>query len=108
LPGRPRCTKCWHCPAEAHPLHRQTPSSKLPYTTGGISDWDKLMAGVFSNLPMKQEGQILVNLGVIHKDYEWSTYFVGWISWMREQGYRFFSTYIVSERKPYFLYESTR
>jgi len=37
------------------------------YTTGGISDWDKLMQGVFANLPMAEHGQVLVNLGLIHR-----------------------------------------
>ncbi|MEI8394913.1 MAG: ParB N-terminal domain-containing protein, partial [Rhodospirillaceae bacterium] len=35
------------------------------YTTGGIGDWDRLMRGVFTNLPMAPEGQVLVNLGLI-------------------------------------------
>ena len=34
------------------------------YTSGGISDWDSLMRGVFANLPMAADGQVLVNLNI--------------------------------------------
>src|SRR5690606_21569203 len=40
------------------------------YTSGGISDWDALMRGVFAQLPMAVDGQVLVNLGLIHRDNE--------------------------------------
>src|SRR5690606_29612688 len=29
------------------------------YTSGGISDWDGLMRGVFAHLPMADDGQVL-------------------------------------------------
>ena len=38
--------------------------------TNTIIDWDALMRGVFSNLPMTPNGQVLVNLGLIHRDNE--------------------------------------
>ncbi|MEI8395184.1 MAG: ParB N-terminal domain-containing protein [Rhodospirillaceae bacterium] len=63
------------------------------YTTGGIGDWDKLMRGVFANLPMTPEGQVLVNLGLIHRDCEWQPYWAGWLEWMRSQGWRRFGLY---------------
>ena len=65
------------------------------YTTGGIGDWDMLMGGVFLNLPlaMAPEGQVLVNLGLIHRDGEWIPYWEGWIEWMRSQGWRRFGFY---------------
>ncbi len=63
------------------------------YTTGGIGDWDALMRGVFVNLPMASEGQVLVNLGLIHRKGEWNAYWDGWIEWMRGQGYRRFALY---------------
>src|ERR1019366_9996824 len=44
------------------------------YTTGGIADWDKLMQGVFAQLPMAPDGQVLVNLGLVHTDGEWQPY----------------------------------
>jgi len=58
------------------------------------SDWDKLMRGVFENLPMADAGQVLVNLGLIHRDGEWVPYWDGWIEWMRSQGWRRFGWYV--------------
>lgn len=59
-----------------------------------IGDWDKLMQGVFHVLPMKPAGQVLVNLGLVHRDGEWIPYWDGWIEWMREQGWRRFGWYV--------------
>ncbi|HUV66981.1 MAG TPA: site-specific DNA-methyltransferase, partial [Sedimentisphaerales bacterium] len=58
------------------------------------SDWDGLMQGVFGNLPMADDGQVLVNLGLIHRDCEWIPYWDGWIEWMRGQGWRRFGWYV--------------
>jgi DNA modification methylase len=58
------------------------------------ADWDKLMQGVFGNLPMADDGQVLVNLGLIHRDGEWVPYWDGWIEWMRAQGWRRFGWYV--------------
>src|SRR5690606_19540091 len=44
------------------------------YTTGGVGDWDALMRGVFAGLPFTNEAQVLVNLGLIHRDNEWQPY----------------------------------
>ena len=65
------------------------------YTTGGISDWDALMQGVFQHLPaiLAEDGQALVNLGLIHRDGEWQPYWQGWVEWMRAQGWRRFGLY---------------
>jgi DNA modification methylase len=65
------------------------------YTTGGVSDWDALMQGVFRHLPgvMADDGQVLVNLGLIHRDGEWVPYWRGWLEWMRAQGWRRFALY---------------
>ena len=38
--------------------------------TNAIVDWDDLMCGVFIRLPMAVDGQVLVNLGLIHRDNE--------------------------------------
>ena len=62
--------------------------------TQGIADWDALMRGVFANLPMAPEGQVLVNLGLIHRDNEVIPYWDGWLSWMRQQGWRRFAWYV--------------
>lgn len=56
-----------------------------------IYDWQGLMRGVFSALPVKDDAQILVNLGLVHRDGEWVPYWDPWIEWMREQGRRRFS-----------------
>jgi len=67
------------------------------YTEEGkakVADWDGLMRGVFGNLPMADAGQVLVNLGLIHRDGEWLPYWEGWIEWMREQGWRRFGWYV--------------
>jgi DNA modification methylase len=64
------------------------------YTCGGIADWDGLMRGVFAHLPMADEGQVLVNLGLIHRDNEVISYWDSWLSWMRSQGWRRFAWYV--------------
>jgi DNA modification methylase len=64
------------------------------YTTGGISDWDALMRSVFGALPVRPDAQILVNLGLIHRESEWMPYWDGWIEWMRTQGWRRFGFYV--------------
>lgn len=67
------------------------------YTKEGkekCQDWDGLMRGVFANLPMSPAGQVLVNLGLIHRDGEWVPYWDEWINWMGEQGWRRFGWYV--------------
>ena len=64
------------------------------YTTGGIADWDALMRGVFAQLPMADDGQVLVNLGLIHRDNEVIPYWDAWLGWMRQQGWRRFAWYV--------------
>ncbi len=64
------------------------------YKSGGINDWDALMQGVFSILPVKHEAQVLVNLGLVHRDGEWMPYWDGWVEWMRTAGYRRFGWYV--------------
>ena len=58
------------------------------------SDWDGLMTGVFACLPMSADGQVLVNIGLIHQDCEWVPYWEKWIEWMRGQGWRRFGWYV--------------
>jgi DNA modification methylase len=64
------------------------------YTTGGVGDWDELMRGVFAVLPVTDEAQLLVNLGLVHRDNEWQPYWQVWLGWMREQGWRRFGLYV--------------
>jgi DNA modification methylase len=59
-----------------------------------VQDWHALMCGTFANLPMADNGQVLVNLGLVHRDGEWEPYWDGWIEWMREQGWRRFGWYV--------------
>jgi len=60
------------------------------------SDWDGLMQGVFGNLDaaMADDGQVLVNLGLVHRDNEWLPYWESWIEWMRGRGWRRFAWYV--------------
>lgn len=67
------------------------------YTKEGkekCKDWDLLMEGVFANLPMSGDGQVLVNLGLIHRENEYIPYWDDWIEWMRKQGWRRFAWYV--------------
>ena len=67
------------------------------YTEEGkakVADWDGLMRGVFGNLPMADSGQVLINLGLIHREGEWIPYWDSWIEWMREQGWSRFGWYV--------------
>ena len=64
------------------------------YTSGGIADWDGLMRGVFAEVPMAADGQVLVNLGLIHRDNEFIPYWDAWLAWMRSQGWRRFAWYV--------------
>ena len=70
-------------------------ANQCAYDSGqGTGDWDGLVRGVFANLPMTETGQVLVNLGLVHKDGEWWPYWDSWIAWMREQGWRRFGWYV--------------
>jgi DNA modification methylase len=66
------------------------------YTTGGVPDWTELMTGAFRHLPaaLRDDGQVLVNLGLIHRDNEWQPYWRDWLDWMRSQGWRRFGLYV--------------
>jgi DNA modification methylase len=43
---------------------------------------------------MAANGQVLVNLGLIHRDNEVIPYWDGWLDWMRTQGWRRFAWYV--------------
>ena len=66
-----------------------------------VADWDGLMRGVFANLPMSPTGQVLVNLGLIHREGECMQYWDGWVRWMRSEGYRLFGWYVWDKGHPY-------
>ena len=59
-----------------------------------VGDWDALMQGVFIAAPVTSEAQLLVNLGLVHRDSEWQPYWEGWVEWMRASGWRRFGWYI--------------
>lgn len=70
-------------------------ANQRTYDAGqGSGDWDAIMQGVFGNVPMTDDGQVLVNLGLVHRDGEWQPYWDGWIAWMRELGWRRFGWYV--------------
>jgi DNA modification methylase len=54
------------------------------------------MRGVFGCLGdvMSEDGQVLVNLGLVHRDNEWRAYWDAWLDWMRGQGWRRFGLYV--------------
>jgi hypothetical protein len=58
------------------------------YTTGGVSDWDALLRGLFApvNGALGRDAQVLLDLGLIHREGEWQHYWSGWLDWMRVQG----------------------
>jgi len=59
-----------------------------------IDDWDGLMQGVFGNIPANDKTQVLVNLGLIHRDGEWIPYWDDWIEWMREKRWKRYGWYV--------------
>ncbi len=52
------------------------------------------MQGVFAAAPVTADAQLLVNLGLVHRDREWQPYWEGWVEWMRSQGWRRFGWYV--------------
>jgi DNA modification methylase len=66
------------------------------YASGGIGNWDTLMRGVFgaARAALHDDAQLLVNLGLVHDDNEVQTYWDGWTTWMRAQGWRRFGWYV--------------
>jgi len=59
-----------------------------------VGDWDALMQGVFAAAPVTADAQLLVNLGLVHRDSEWQPYWEGWVEWMRTSGWRRFGLYV--------------
>ncbi|WP_374691477.1 site-specific DNA-methyltransferase [Accumulibacter sp.] len=71
-------------------------ANQRAYTTGGIADWDRLMQGVFAAAMsvMAAAAQMLVNLGLVHRDGTVLRYWDDWLTWMPRQGWRFFGWYV--------------
>ena len=84
LMGQDRASLCFTSPPYG---------SQRDYTDT-IVDWDGLMRGVFATLPMAADGQVLVNLGLIHRDNEVVPYWDAWLMWMQSTGWRRFAWYV--------------
>ncbi|MEF8729488.1 MAG: DNA modification methylase [Accumulibacter sp.] len=71
-------------------------ANQRAYTTGGIADWDRLMQGVFAvaMTVMAPAAQMLVNLGLVHREGTVVRYWDEWLTWMPRQGWRFFGWYV--------------
>ncbi|MQM29306.1 MAG: DNA modification methylase [Candidatus Accumulibacter phosphatis] len=71
-------------------------ANQRAYTTGGIADWDQLMQGIFAAAmaAMAPAGQMLVNLGLVHRDGTVVRYWDQWLAWMPRQFWRFFAWYV--------------
>lgn len=61
---------------------------------GNLPPWDQLMQGVFYVLPVTDDAQLLVNLGLVYRESNWIDYWHDWIAWMRTRGYRQFGWYV--------------
>jgi len=59
-----------------------------------ISDWDTLMNGVFEITPVKDGAQILVNLGLVHKDGKVNSYWDRWLTVMADIDWPLFGWYV--------------
>jgi DNA modification methylase len=62
------------------------------YASGEIDNWRELVSGVLTLAP--KEAQILVNLGLVHRDGEVYPYWDGLTEDMRAAGFRFFGWYV--------------
>jgi len=64
------------------------------YAEDAPEDWTLLMKSVCKQLPMRENGQVLINLGLAHQDSEFVAYWQQWLNWMRVQGWRRFAWYV--------------
>jgi DNA modification methylase len=62
--------------------------------TAKIMDWDGLVCRALESAPFKPKTQVLVNLGLIHRDGEVFSYWDSLISAMRAKGWRHFGWYV--------------
>lgn len=71
-------------------------STQRLYMQDTFPDWTDLMKGVCGTLPLvlASDGQLFVNLGLVHRDAEWVPYWDPWIMWMSTQGWRRFGWYV--------------
>jgi DNA modification methylase len=57
-------------------------------------DWDAMMQSMSDALPADDNTQVLINLGLVHRDCEWLSYWDSWINHMRTLGWRKFGFYV--------------
>jgi DNA modification methylase len=74
------------------------PYAQQRHYTQRIADWDHLMQGMSRSLPTHDRTQVIVNLGLVHRDCEWQDYWHEWIEYMRDLGWRRFGWYIWDKR----------
>jgi len=80
----------------AHLCITSPPYARQRDYASGIGDWDALMRGVFAAAEdaLRDDAQLLVNLGLVHDDNEVQPYWDAWVAWMRAQGWRRFGWYV--------------
>ena len=80
----------------AHLCITSPPYARQRDYASGIGDWDALMRGVFAAAAdaLRDDAQLLVNLGLVHDDNEVQPYWDDWTAWMRAQGWRRFGWYV--------------
>ena len=80
----------------AHLCITSPPYARQRDYASGIGDWDALMRSVFTAAEdaLRDDAQLLVNLGLVHDDNEVQPYWDRWIAWMRAQGWRRFGWYV--------------
>jgi DNA modification methylase len=59
----------------------------------GQFDWDVVVPVALASVPLIPDGQLLVNLGLVHRDGEVVTYWDSLVRRMREAGHRLFGWY---------------
>ena len=64
----------------------------------GVGDWTDLMSCVFEAAPYRNDTQVLVNLGLIHRELEWQPYWSDWMEAMRGSGWKRFGWYVWDKR----------
>ena len=62
--------------------------------SGKIADWKSLVSGALANLPDDGKTQVLVNLGLVHRDGSVVPYWDPFIRDMKESGWRHFGWYV--------------
>ena len=80
----------------AHLCITSPPYARQRDYASSIGDWDALMRGVFAAADdaLRNDAQLLVNLGLVHDDNEVQPYWDDWTAWMRAQGWRRFGWYV--------------